>query len=122
VRRTNGSEPPPAAKPLARYRFVVSFGLFCVLSFLLLKYSSQEKRLKRVALTILFFFGMTILTTALDSKRLILECTACDDGIRKLTYNEISYDRYFQISLVVSILYLFISYLIEYNRQRKTDS
>ena len=40
----------------------------------------------------------------LDSKRLVIECTACDDGIRRLTYNEITYDFYFMTSLLISIL------------------
>ena len=64
---------------------------------------------------------MTILITAFDSKRLIIECTACDDGIRKLTFNEITYDKYFIISLTTATIYLLTTYLIERKRLKKTS-
>lgn len=101
--------------------FVITFGLFASLTFLLLKYSSRPKRIKRVGLTIFAFFAMTFLITALDSKRLIIECTACDDGIRKLTFNEITYDKYFIISLTTAIIYLSTTCLIERKRLKKTS-
>lgn len=96
--------------------FVTIFGLFVSFTFLLLKYSSRPKRTKRVGLTIFAFFAMTFLITALDSKRLIIDCTACDDGIRKLTFNEITYDKYFIISLTTATIYLLTTYLIERKR------
>jgi len=99
--------------------FVITFGLFSSLTFLWLKYSSRPKRIKRVGLTIFAFFAMTILITAFDSKRLIIECTACDDGIRKLTFNEITYDKYFIISLTTATIYLLTTYLIERKRLNK---
>ena len=89
----------------ASYSFVSAFGLFTSLTFLLLKFTSHSNRIKRFFLTISFFFAMTILITALDSKRLIIECTACDDGIRRLNFNQITYDKYFIISLTTAIAY-----------------
>jgi hypothetical protein len=102
-------------------RFVAAFGLFTSLSFLLLKFSSRPNRIKRVCLTIFVFFATTILITALDSKRLIIECTACDDGIRRLTFNQLTYDKYFIIGLTISIAYLLTTYLLERKRLRKTN-
>ena len=102
--------------------FVAAFGLFTLLTFLLLKFSSRPYRIKRVSITIIVFFATTILITALDSKRLIMECTACNDGIRKLTFNQVTYDRYFIISLSTAIFYLLTTYLLERKRHRMTKT
>lgn len=101
--------------------FVIAFGLFTSLTFLLLKFSSRPSRLKRTCLTVIVFFVTTILITALDSKRLIIECTACDDGIRRLTFNQPTYDKYFIISLTTAFSYLLTTYLLERKRLRKTN-
>jgi hypothetical protein len=57
----------------------------------------------------------------LDSKRLIIECTSCADGIRKLTFNEITYDKYFIISLTTAIIYLLTTYLLEHKLLKKNE-
>ena|SRR5690606_35683184 len=101
--------------------FVGTFGLFTSLTFLLLKFSSRPNRLKRVCVTVSIFFAMTIIITALDSKRLIIECTACDDGIRRLTFNQPTYDKYFVISLTTAFAYLLLTFLLERKRLRKTN-
>jgi len=101
--------------------FVITFGLFTSLTFLLLKYSSHPKRIPRVSFTIFVFFAFTFLITALDSKRLIIECTSCADGIRKLTFNEITYDKYFIISLTTAIIYLLTTYLLEHKLLKKNE-
>ena len=103
----------------ASVSFVVAFGLFTSLTFLILKFSLRLYRLKRVCLTVFMFFAITILITAVDSKRLILECTACDDGIRRLTYNQLTYDLYFMISLSTAFTYLLTAYLLERRRLKK---
>jgi len=100
--------------------FVAAFGLFASLTFLLLKLSSQPNRIKRTCVTIIIFFATTVLITALDSKRLILECTACNDGIRRLTYDQLTYDKYFIISLTIAIAYLLTTYFLERKQLRKT--
>jgi len=101
--------------------FVIAFGLFTSLIFLLLKFSSRSNRLKRTCVTVFVFFVTTILITALDSKRLIIECTACDDGIRRLTFNQPNYDKSFIISLSTAFVYLMTTYLLERKRLRKTN-
>jgi len=102
--------------------FVVAFGLFTSLTFLLLKFSTRPNRLKRTCVTVIVFFATTILITALDSKRLIIECTACDDGIRRLTFNQVTYDKYFIISLTTAFTYLFTTYLLERKRLKKNET
>ncbi len=102
--------------------FVVSFAFFCLLTFLMLKSSQQSKRLKRSCLTVLIFFISTFLITALDSKMLIVECAACDNGVRKLVYNEVAYDRYFIISLIISFGYLLASYLLERPKRKNAKA
>jgi hypothetical protein len=102
--------------------FIVAFGLFTTLTFLLLKFSSRPNRLKKIVLTVIVFFATTILVTALDSKRLIIECTACDDGIRRLTFNQVTYDKYFIISLTVAFTYLLTTYLLERKRVKKYET
>ena len=101
--------------------FIVAFGLFTSLTFLLLKFSSRPYRLKRTFVTIIFFFTTTIIVTAFDSIELVVECTACNDGIRRLTFNQPEYDKYFIISLTTAITYLLSTYLLERKRLRKMN-
>lgn len=105
----------------ASYSFVTAFGLFVSLTFLLLKFSSRPNRLKRTCIAIIFFFATTILVTAFDSMRLVVECTACNDGIRRLTFNQPTYDKYFIISLTIAVAYLLTTYLLERKRLRKSN-
>jgi len=104
-----------------RDSFVVAFGLFVSMTFLFLKFSSRPSRLKRICVTVIVFFATTILITAFDSKRLIIECTACDDGIRRLTFNQPTYDKYFVISLTIAFAYLLTTFLLDRKRPRKTN-
>ncbi len=101
--------------------FVATFGIFSSLTFLLLKFSSRSNRIKRACFTVIVFFSTTILITALDSKRLIIECTACDDGNRRLTFNQPTYDKYFIISLATAFAYILTTYLLERKRLRKAN-
>lgn len=88
----------------ASIKFVVAFGLFCSLTFLALNRNKFYNTLNAILYISATFLLTTTLISLLDSKRLILECTACNDGIRRLTYNEITYDLYFMTSLLVSLL------------------
>lgn len=88
----------------ASIKFVVAFGLYCSLSFLILKRNKHYNRIKAILYLTIIFFLTTAILSLFDSKRLIIECTACNDGIRRLTYNEITYDFYFMTSLLISLL------------------
>lgn len=93
--------------------FVFACGIFIVVVFLFLTFSNREDRLKKVVNAMLLFLFTSILASMLDSKRLLLECTQCADGIRKIGYNEVAYDSFFVVSLSTSIIYLLITYYIE---------
>lgn len=103
---------------LASNSFVIAFALFTVAVFLLLKFYCRHHRLKRTCFTVFVFFATTILITALESKRLIVECTACNDGVRRLTYNEITYDQYFILSLAAAIIYLLTTCFLDHQRTK----
>ena len=102
--------------------FVVAFGLFSVLFTLILYGQSKKSGFFYSALAIILFFITTMVTTYLDSKFKIIECTACQDGIRSLHYNAVNYDFHFITSLVVGLLPLlwtFIKKQISKRRHRK---
>lgn len=105
------------------YSFVNTFGLFTSFTFLLLRFSCEPNRIKKISLAVLFFFATTFLITAVDSKLMVIGCTACNDGMMRLSFNQPPYDNYFMISLAVAFLYISITYLLAYKRKsNKTQS
>ena len=99
---------------LASFKFVCAFGIFLFSIFLLSRQLKFIEKIKKFTILIITFFISTISISAFESNRLIIECTACNDGVRKLTYNQISYDSYFIISLIISFLLLLI--IIKYKK------
>lgn len=106
----------------ASYRFVIALGLFTSCTFLSLQYSFKAIRVKNAVLAILIFFASTFIICLLDSKRLLFECTACDDGIKRLSFHEITYDMYFIISLTTSIVFLISNHFLKEKKQRRTNN
>ena len=101
---------------------LVAFGLFCVTLTVLLYVQSKRASLIYFGLTTVLFFITTFATTFVDSTGYVVECTACQDGVRNLHYNEINYDLHFITSLVVGLLPLlwtFFKKQISKRRQRK---
>ena len=101
---------------------LVAFGLFCVTLTVLLYGQSKKRRLIYFGLTTLLFFITTFVTTFFDSTGYVVECTACQDGVRNLHYNEINYNFHFITSLVVGLLPLlwaFFKKQISNRRRRK---
>lgn len=92
----------------ASSRFVIAFGLFAVLLFVLLYKQSAKIILGYSLLAVLLFLVTTAVSSYLDSTGIILECTACKDEVRTLHYNDVNYDAHFIISLVISLLPLCI--------------
>lgn len=88
----------------ASIKFIVTFGLFCSLITLVLNKNKFYNEIKAISYLSTIFFLATTFISLLDSKRLIIECVTCDNGIRKLTYNEITYDFYFILSLLTSLV------------------
>lgn len=99
--------------------FVLAFGIFASSMFLILRFTDKGRRVKRLLLTVMAFFMATILITALDAIRLVTECTACRDGIRKLTFNQPSYDSYFIVSLIIAVIYILVLLFLD-RRKGKT--
>ena len=101
--------------------FLIAFGLFTSVAFLLLKFFARQFRTKRILFMILTFIVTTFLAVALDSKRLIFECANCEEEIRQLTFRKPSYNLYFIVSLSASLIYLATVYLLEQRRISKTN-
>lgn len=99
--------------------FIITFGLFSSLAFLLLKFSNTARIIQKCFFSILCFFISSICIAALDSEIIIVQCTACDDGIVPLQYNDITYTKYFIISLSITLIYLLITFLIERRQLKK---
>lgn len=99
---------------------LISFGVFCSFFYLCLIHCSlPHKRLPRTLITVSLFTGFLVIVTTVHSKLLIIECTACEEGRRMLTFNEPNYDTYFMISLMVAMFYLFIVCFVEYQRHQE---
>ena len=93
--------------------FVVAFGLFSVSLTMLLFIKRNRLRLIYLSSTIFLFFITTMVTTYIDSFGKVVECTACQDGVRTLHYNAVNYDFHFITSLVVVLLPLLWTFLKE---------
>lgn len=102
---------------LASIKFVVAFGLFCSATFIILRLNKFYNIIKAFLSLLSSFFCTTILISLLDSKRLIIECTNCNEGVKILSFNAITYDFYFILSLIVSLL--ITSWLIFRDNKRK---
>lgn len=92
--------------------FLAAFGLFVPLYFMTI-ISIRKGRLRKLMYSICIFLIVSFAIIYFDSSRLLTECTACDDGIRKIHYNHLPYNAYFIISLSVTYLYLVIAFLLE---------
>ena len=102
--------------------FIIAFGLFSVILTMLLYGQTKRRRFVYLFLTIVLLVITTTLTTYIDSFGKVVECTACQDGVRSLHYNSVNYDFHFITSLVVGLLPLFWSFIknkISNRRQRK---
>lgn len=101
---------------------LVAFGLFCITLTVLLYRESRRGALVYFGLTTVLFFITTFATTFVASTGYVVDCTACQDGVRVLHYNEINYDFHFITSLAVGLLPLlwtFFKKQITKRRQRK---
>lgn len=65
--------------------------------------TSRQKTIDGLS-TLTIFFVAIIIISWLNSNRLIVECTACNDGTRAIHYNDINYDGIIIGSLVLSMI------------------
>jgi len=99
--------------------FIFCFGLYCtVLSFVLLKKTVRNKLIK-LAIALFTFFLSIAAICYVYSNKYIMECTACDDGVRKLRYAEVPYDAIFIESLSLSLLIFLVIVWFSKNRNTK---
>lgn len=91
--------------------FVVAFGLFSIILTMLLYGKSKKGRFVYLFSAIILFFATTIATTYIDSLGKVVECTACQDGVRSLHYNALNYDFHFITSLFIGLLPLLWTFL-----------
>lgn len=89
---------------LASGQFVLTFGFFTIaLIFLISRQSKKQIIINLLATTFLLIIS-TIIFCYLDGSTKLIECTACDDGTRALSYYDINYDLIFMLSLMSAIL------------------
>lgn len=84
--------------------FLLAFGLFLVVLSLLLYKLNNRNRIFFSLWTITIFFASTGLTTYIDSTSKIVNCTNCQEGVKRLHYNSINYDAHFLVCLLVALL------------------
>lgn len=84
--------------------YYLSFGI----SFLVLTLQNLNQRLKEIfknVIICLLIFGVSLITiSAIDANIKVAECTACDNGIRKLHWNGINYGLIVGSSAILSII------------------
>ena len=84
--------------------FVISFGIFCSIFINSLLRDSIKIILIKISIVIVLFFITTLISTFVDGTYSIMECTKCDDGIRRLNYNDVNYSLHFILSLLIAII------------------
>lgn len=99
--------------------FVFTFGLFCALSGLSYWQQSKAQLILKVVLSFILFIITTLIFSYFDATAKLMACTACDEGIRDLSYNEINYDLFFIASLIAASIPALRAGL--QREQKKTD-
>lgn len=102
----------------ASSKFVFAFGLFNIAIIYLLKGLTKRQILKYIAMGLIIVSISTLLFCYADSCFRIIECTACDDGKRKLYFNDINYDGIFITVLSITIAPLIINTIIKYKKNK----
>ncbi|MGS2741063.1 hypothetical protein [Sinomicrobium sp. M5D2P17] len=88
--------------------YFTSFG-FAFLIFSIANRKEETLKIFRNGILLILMFGIALIGfSALDANLKIIECTACNDGIRRLGYNEIKYGLILATSAVISVIPSFI--------------
>ena len=87
----------------ASLKFVFTFGIFCSTLFFALSKNIFYNKAKAIFYSLIIWLLTIIILTFIECKGLVIECTACNDGIRKMNYNEINYDTNFVFSLLTTL-------------------
>ena len=99
--------------------YFISFGLLFVIFSLANSKTQRIKILKNGILLVVIFIVALIGISAIDANLKIIECTACDDGTRKLGYNEINYGIILSISAIVSLIPSLVTLIKKWQNRKK---
>jgi hypothetical protein len=84
--------------------YFLTFGI----AFLIMTLENMNQKIAQIlksgVLSFLIFVITLVCISAINANMKIIECTACDDGIRKLNWNEINYGQIIGASVIVSIV------------------
>jgi hypothetical protein len=83
--------------------YYLSFGLFGLVTLIYWNVLEGKRKLSLI-LSILSFIIWLVVICYFYGALKIIECTACNDGIRNLHYNEVAYDGIIISSLLLSIM------------------
>lgn len=100
------------------YHFIFSAGIYSLLVYLFIKNLCSKQIIINLLSIICVFIITTLVTIKLDSEIMVLNCTACDDGILTINYSYINHDKYFIMSLGTSLLYLSAVFLVAFKKRR----
>lgn len=88
----------------ASLKFVLTFSIFCSVLFFALSRNIFYNKIKAIFYSFLIWFLTINILSFIDSKGLVIQCTACNDGIKRINYNEINYDSNFVLSILTTLL------------------
>ena len=90
-------------------------------SFLSFGISNQKLKIKRIiintVIAIVVFALTTIILSSFEANAKVIECTACENGVRQLHWNEINYDFILGISILISIIPSLITFIRNHKNQ-----
>jgi hypothetical protein len=96
--------------------YFISFGL-TFLIFNIVNRKTKALKILQDGILLIILFGISLIgICAIDANLKIIECTACDDGIRKLGYNEINYGLILSFSALISIIPSLVSMIKKRNK------
>lgn len=78
-----------------------------------------REKVKYAFIAIIIFFVSLTSICYLDANLKIIECTACDDGIRSLSYNEINYSLIILSCAILSATPIAIKQIRNFQRRHK---
>jgi uncharacterized membrane protein len=84
--------------------FVSVFGIFITTSCFLLYRQKNRQKIINILFSLFIIITLTMTICYCDSNLKLIECTACNDGTRKIYYNDINYAFIFITSLVFGII------------------
>lgn len=103
----------------ASYTFIFSAGIYSLLVYLLIKSWPNTKYFIQIFCSIIISLILTLIVIKLDSEIMVINCTACDDGILTVYFSDINHDKYFILSLGSSLLYLSMLFLVALRKRRQ---